>query len=129
MLPLGVIACKLESGAKFDFAHFWEDICFKNGPLVNPDVFKARVAPHYARITALVRRHGIDIVSLDCDGMIDALLPTWLGAMAGDQGFAMCCSEHPLHQHGEVVLAYNLAIDGDGMTRRAPVVCKQHLHG
>ena len=26
----------LSKGAKFDFAHFWEDICFKNGPLVNP---------------------------------------------------------------------------------------------
>ncbi len=22
--------------------------------------------------------HGIDIVSLDCDGMIDALIPTWI---------------------------------------------------
>lgn len=24
----------LETGAKFDYAHFWEDICFKTGPLV-----------------------------------------------------------------------------------------------
>ena len=23
-------------GGVFDFAHYWEDICFKNGPLVNP---------------------------------------------------------------------------------------------
>ena len=26
----------LASGVHFDFAHFWEDICFKNGPLVSP---------------------------------------------------------------------------------------------
>ncbi|MCX6036831.1 MAG: hypothetical protein NTW99_02850, partial [Chloroflexi bacterium] len=26
----------LETGARFDFAHFWEDIAYKNGPLVNP---------------------------------------------------------------------------------------------
>lgn len=67
----------LESGAKFDFAHFWEDICFKNGPLVIPDVFDEKVGPHYKRITDLLTQYGIDIVSLDCDGMIDSLIPTW----------------------------------------------------
>jgi len=68
----------LAAGAKFDFGHFWEDICFKNGPLVIPSVFDAKVGPHYKRITDLLMKHGIDIVSLDCDGMIDALIPTWL---------------------------------------------------
>jgi uroporphyrinogen decarboxylase len=68
----------LETGAKFDFAHFWEDICFKNGPLVIPSVFEEKVGPHYRRITELVNRYGIHIVSLDCDGKIDALIPTWL---------------------------------------------------
>jgi len=68
----------LQSGARFDFAHFWEDICFKNGPLIAPSTFMEKVGPHYRRITDLVNRHGINIVSLDCDGMIDALIPTWL---------------------------------------------------
>ncbi|MEN6506372.1 MAG: uroporphyrinogen decarboxylase family protein [Planctomycetaceae bacterium] len=68
----------LESGAKFDFAHFWEDICFKNGPLISPRVFMEKVGPQYKRITQLVNSYGIDIVSLDCDGMIDALIPTWI---------------------------------------------------
>jgi len=68
----------LESGAKFDFAHFWEDICFKNGPCISPRVFEEKVGPHYKRITDLARQHGIDICSLDCDGCIDALVPTWI---------------------------------------------------
>lgn len=68
----------LESGAKFDFAHFWEDICFKNGPLVVPSVFEEKVGPHYKRFTDLLSSYGIDIVSLDSDGKIDALIPTWL---------------------------------------------------
>jgi Uroporphyrinogen decarboxylase (URO-D) len=68
----------LESGAKFDFAHFWEDICFKNGPLVIPSVFDEKVGPHYKRITDLVGGYGINLVSLDCDGCIDALIPTWI---------------------------------------------------
>lgn len=68
----------LKTGAQFDTGHFWEDICFKNGPLISPAVFKAKVGPHYRRITDLLKKHGIDIVSLDCDGKIDALVPIWL---------------------------------------------------
>lgn len=68
----------LKSGAKFDFAHYWEDICFKNGPLVKPSVFDEKVGPHYKRITELVNSYGINIISLDCDGVIDSLIPTWI---------------------------------------------------
>lgn len=68
----------LSFGIEFDFAHFWEDICFKNGPLVSPAVFREYVGPHYRRITDLVKRHGLDIISLDCDGVIDALIPVWM---------------------------------------------------
>ena len=68
----------LESGVKFDFAHFWEDICYKNGPLVNPSVFYEKVGPLYKRITDLLKAYGVKIVSLDCDGCIDALIPTWI---------------------------------------------------
>jgi len=68
----------LKAGLRPDFAHFWEDICFKNGPLVSPDVFREYVAPHYKKITDLLRSYGCDIVSLDCDGLIDKLVPIWL---------------------------------------------------
>jgi hypothetical protein len=67
----------LASGAHFDFAHFWEDISFKSGPLINPQVFRAKVGPHYRRITGLARSYGLDIVSLDSDGRIDDLIPVW----------------------------------------------------
>jgi len=68
----------LKQGVQFDYAHFWEDICFKNGPLISPDIFAEYVAPHYKRITDLCRSYGIDVISLDCDGFIDSLLPIWL---------------------------------------------------
>jgi len=64
-------------GDNWDFGHFWEDICFRSGPLVSPRVFKQKVGPQYRRITDLLHSHGINIVSLDCDGKIDALIPTW----------------------------------------------------
>jgi hypothetical protein len=68
----------LEAGVAFDYALYWEDICFKSGPLVNPRVFREKVAPYYRRIADLLSRYGIDIVSLDCDGCIDLLVPIWL---------------------------------------------------
>ncbi|MDP6702576.1 MAG: uroporphyrinogen decarboxylase family protein, partial [Candidatus Latescibacteria bacterium] len=68
----------LKSGARFDFGHFWEDICSRNGPLITPSTFAEKIGPHYRRITDLLRYYGIDIVSIDCDGDIDALVPIWL---------------------------------------------------
>lgn len=68
----------LEKGARFDFAHYWEDICFKNGPLISPDFFEHKIGPHYKRLSELVNGYGIDIISVDCDGWIDRLIPAWL---------------------------------------------------
>lgn len=68
----------LDTGIQFDVAHFWEDICYKGGPLINPQVFARKFGPKYERITDLVRSYGVNLVSLDCDGKIDALLPIWL---------------------------------------------------
>lgn len=68
----------LETGTRFDYAHYWEDICCKNGPLVTPAVMEDLVAPWYKKMTDLCHGYGINIVSLDCDGMIDRLVPVWL---------------------------------------------------
>lgn len=73
----GVQAC-LQSGAIFDFGHFWEDLAFRSGPLINPKWFAEKIGPHYRRITGLLHENGINLVSVDSDGMIDALIPTWL---------------------------------------------------
>ena len=68
----------LETGIRFDFAHFWEDIAYKSGSLINPKMFHKKIGPHYRRITDLLRSFGVSLVSLDCDGKIDALIPTWI---------------------------------------------------
>jgi Uroporphyrinogen-III decarboxylase len=72
------VKAMLDEGVRPDFAHMWEDICFKNGPLVNPAMFDKYVGPQYKRITDLLKEYGCDIVSLDCDGCIDKLVPIWL---------------------------------------------------
>ena len=67
----------LATGAKFDYAHYWEDICYKNGPLISPEIFDELCAKHYKKRNDLCRKYGIEIISLDCDGVVGKLLPTW----------------------------------------------------
>lgn len=68
----------LSTGAQFDYAHYWEDICFKSGPLLSPTLFNELCAKHYKKRNDLCHKHGIDIISLDCDGVTEKLIPTWL---------------------------------------------------
>jgi len=68
----------LAIGLPFDFAHYWEDMCFKSGPLLSPEIFNELCAKHYKKRNDLCRKYGIDIITLDCDGVIDKLIPTWL---------------------------------------------------
>ena len=67
----------LATGAKFDFAHYWEDICYNSGPLLSPEIFNELCAKHYKKRNDLCHKYGIDIISLDCDGVTEKLLPTW----------------------------------------------------
>lgn len=68
----------LEGGAKPDFGHYWEDICCKSGPLISPAVFEKYCVPEYQRTNELLKKFGIDIISVDCDGCIDTLVPLWI---------------------------------------------------
>ncbi len=63
---------------QFDYASGWEDICYKNGPLVSIDFFRDIVVPRYQRISAKLRAHGIDIWWIDCDGDVRHLIPYFL---------------------------------------------------
>jgi hypothetical protein len=59
---------------EFDYASGWEDICFKNGPIVGVDFFNNVVVPRYKRINAKLKAHGIDIWYTDCDGDVRPIL-------------------------------------------------------
>jgi uroporphyrinogen decarboxylase len=64
----------------FDFASGWEDICFKNGPIVSVDFFKNVVTPRYKRIGKKLAAAGIDLWFTDCDGDVRPILPFFLEA-------------------------------------------------
>lgn len=62
----------------FDYATGWEDIAFKNGPIVGVDFFRNVVVPRYKRIGARLKKAGIDLWYTDCDGDVRPLLPMFL---------------------------------------------------
>lgn len=77
-LCIAAVRRSLSTGLKFDYGHFWEDMCYKNGPLISPGFFEEHTASYYRKITDLLSAHDIHIVSVDCDGLVDSLLPIWL---------------------------------------------------
>lgn len=76
---------KAASEVKFDFYYIHEDMSFKNGPLVSPDLFRRIFLPQYKRFVAFLRKHGVDIVLVDTDGNPEVLLPLFIEA--GVDGF------------------------------------------
>ncbi len=61
-----------------DYAAGWEDICFRNGPMLSPAMFRQIVGPNLKRVCDLLRQHGCDVIWTDCDGDITDLVPIWL---------------------------------------------------
>jgi len=63
-----------------DLGWWWEDMCYNRGPLVSPRIFEDLMVPRYRQITAALRKRGIEINVLDCDGRINELVPGWLAS-------------------------------------------------
>ena len=62
----------------FDYALIWEDNCYNHGMLHSPKTFQELMAPHYRALVAFFRGNGIDIISVDSDGDVTALIPLLL---------------------------------------------------
>jgi len=65
---------------KVQQARFWEDMCYKAGPLISPAMVRKFMMPRYKKITDLLRSYGVDVIYLDSDGNVEQLVPLWLEA-------------------------------------------------
>ena len=72
------------SEVRVDCIHIWEDMSYKNGPLISPELFREFQIPAYRKITDVARSHGVDVVLLDTDGDCTRLIPGFLeGGITG----------------------------------------------
>jgi uroporphyrinogen decarboxylase len=69
---------KVLSQVEADYALIWEDMCYKNGPLISPDLFRKFMMPQYRRITKFFRDKGVDIICVDTDGDCTELIPLFM---------------------------------------------------
>lgn len=63
-----------------DAVYFWEDMAYRNGPMIGPGMFRTFMSPYYARVTDCARGLGIDALQVDTDGNFSALIPLFLDA-------------------------------------------------
>lgn len=63
-----------------DVYGFWEDMGYKTGPLLGPELARRFMLPRYRRVVDFVRSRGVKCIALDSDGQITSLIPVWMDA-------------------------------------------------
>ena len=63
-----------------DCLFIWEDMCYKNGPLISPQHFREFLLEPYRRYIATAKSLGIEAIDVDSDGNVAELIPLWLEA-------------------------------------------------
>jgi hypothetical protein len=76
-LALAILDKALDE-VEFDMLWFWEDMAFRNGPIMSPEIFEEIATPRYKRLADWYRSRGGEIVAVDSDGDVRELIPGWL---------------------------------------------------
>jgi uroporphyrinogen decarboxylase len=72
------------SDVRVDCIHIWEDMSYKNGPLISPQMFRELLLPAYRRVTDVAHSHGVKVVLVDTDGDCRKLIPLMMeGGVTG----------------------------------------------
>lgn len=79
---------RIEGLVKIDVVGFGEDIAYKNGPFVSPELFRQLILPRYRKTMELAHKQGIDFTWYDSDGDVRLYIPDYLSV--GINGLAPC---------------------------------------
>ena len=67
-----------------DAAFLFEDMCYRSGSMVSPEMVREMMVPRYQRLTGFLRSHGVEHVIVDTDGDCRELIPLYLeGGITG----------------------------------------------
>lgn len=69
---------ELTRDVRVDVLLIWEDMCYKNGPLINPEQFRRFMSPRYRAVIAAARAAGVAGVIVDTDGDCRSMIPVFL---------------------------------------------------
>jgi hypothetical protein len=65
---------------ELDAFGFWEDMAYKTGPLLAPDMFREFMLPRYRIVCDYLHSQGVDVIGVDSDGDVRTLIPLWMKA-------------------------------------------------
>jgi uroporphyrinogen decarboxylase len=68
------------AAVRVDEIHLWEDMCYRNGPLISPSHWEHFLGPNYRRIKAFADAHDIPVISVDTDGDPDLIAQPMIDA-------------------------------------------------
>ena len=72
------------SEIEIDWVQIWEDMCYKTGSLISPQMFREFMLPAYKRFTSFLRDMGVKNIFVDTDGNCWELIPLFLeGGVTG----------------------------------------------
>ncbi|MGB9759861.1 MAG: uroporphyrinogen decarboxylase family protein [Thermoproteota archaeon] len=55
-----------------------EDMAYKNGPMISPNMVKRFMVPAYKSLVKFFRSYGVKVILVDSDGNVEQLIPIWL---------------------------------------------------
>lgn len=73
---------ELTSRVRVDSLLIWEDMCYRNGPLISPEHFTAFMLPAYGQLIGAAQACGIEAIIVDSDGDVMKMIPQFLAAGA-----------------------------------------------
>jgi len=72
------------SKIKIDWVNIWEDMCYKTGPLISPELFREFMLPAYKKFTGFLTDNGVENIIVDTDGNCWKLIPLFIeGGVTG----------------------------------------------
>lgn len=64
----------VDEGINGDAVWYWADLCYRNGMLISPRMYRQLVLPHHKRIAQFCHEHDMTLM-LHCCGLVTELLP------------------------------------------------------
>ncbi len=75
---------KVASRVEVDYIYIWEDMNYRNGPLISPELFRKFILPYYKKFTSAMAEYGVKNFFVDTDGNCESLIPLFMeGGVTG----------------------------------------------
>jgi uroporphyrinogen decarboxylase len=120
------LSSRLSSILEFDFVYIWDDMSYKNGPLISPQMVEEFLIPYNTELIQQLKQLGYKLFMWDSDGDPRKIIPSFVGA--GINAFLPCeinSGVEPLELQKKYGKTLSLC---GGIDKRALARSKSNIH-